>query len=173
MYSIAIEFFYISLPIRPGRIVQSVARLTQELEAPSFHTRPGYFKKGSCQLLAKYVHLVLVTHLGGLRQRRNSMIRLTECKDTTTAAYRGRKETKTTTTWETEKIRAIPRFIIYLKRSQFTLHWSKRAICFSYCTESSAYCTELRSHVRQNYFCFGKRKVWQPFCCRQQLKKNE
>ena len=33
-----------------------------------------------------------------------------------------------------------------------------------YCTESSAYCTELRSHVHQNYFCFETKKVWQPSC---------
>ena len=39
------------------------------------------------------------------------------------------------------------RFIIYLKRSPFTLHWSNNAIFFAYCTESSAYSTELRSHV--------------------------
>ena len=37
--------------------------------------------------------------------------------------------------------------IIYLKRSPFTLYWSKRAILFAYCSESGAYCTELRSHV--------------------------
>ena len=36
-------------------------------------------------------------------------------------------------------------FIIYLKRSPFALQWSKRS--FAYCTESSANCKELRSHV--------------------------
>ena len=45
------------------------------------------------------------------------------------------------------KIYSIWLFIIYLKRFPFTLHWSNRAIFFAYCMESSAYCTELRSHV--------------------------
>ena len=79
--------------------------------------------------------------------------------------------------------------IIRLKRLRFTLHWSNRAIfsayyipnknpihftlsnraifC-SYCSESSAYCTELRRLVRQNYFCFEGIKVRQPSCPRQQ-----
>ena len=35
--------------------------------------------------------------------------------------------------------------IIYLKRFSLTLHWSNRAIFSAYCTESSAYCTELRT----------------------------
>ena len=41
----------------------------------------------------------------------------------------------------------ISKIIIYLKRFPFTLHWSNRAIFSAYCTESSAYCMELRSHV--------------------------
>ena len=43
--------------------------------------------------------------------------------------------------------RIIKSLIIYLKRFPFTLHWSNRAIFSAYCTESSAYCAELRSHV--------------------------
>ena len=37
--------------------------------------------------------------------------------------------------------------IIYLERSQFTWHWNDCAIIMS------AYCTESRSHIRQNYIC--------------------
>ena len=52
-----------------------------------------FFKKGSCQLLAKYVHEVLANHLGGLSLPRKSVVRLTDHPDMTLDVYRGRKTT--------------------------------------------------------------------------------
>ena len=52
-----------------------------------------FFKKGSCQLLAKYVHEVLVNRLGGLSLPRKSVVRLTDRPDMTLGVYRGRKTT--------------------------------------------------------------------------------
>ena len=53
-----------------------------------------FFKKGSCQLLAKmYVHEVLVNRLGGLSRPRKSVVRLTDRPDMTLDVYRGRKTT--------------------------------------------------------------------------------
>ena len=52
-----------------------------------------FFKKGSCQLLGKYVHEVLVNRLGGLSLPRKSVVRLTDRPDMTLDVYRGRKTT--------------------------------------------------------------------------------
>ena len=65
-----------------------------------------FFKKGSCQLLAKvcsrravvsywrkYVHEVLVNRLGGLSLPRKNVVRLTDRPDMTLDVYRGRKTT--------------------------------------------------------------------------------
>ena len=41
----------------------------------------------------KHVHLVLVNRLGGLSLPRNSVVRLTDRPDMTTAVYHGRKAT--------------------------------------------------------------------------------
>ena len=41
----------------------------------------------------KYVHEVLVNHLGGLSLPRKSVVRLTDCPDMTLAVYSGRKTT--------------------------------------------------------------------------------
>ena len=50
--------------------------------------------KGSCQLLATYVHEVLVNRLGrrlgGLRLHRKSVVRLTDRPDMTIDVYCGR-----------------------------------------------------------------------------------
>ena len=50
-------------------------------------------KKGSCQLLRKYVHEVLVNRLGGLSLPRKSVVRLTDHPNMTLDVYRGRKTT--------------------------------------------------------------------------------
>ena len=51
------------------------------------------FKKSSCQLLRKYVHEVLVNHLGGLSLPRKSVVRLTDRPDMTLDVYRVHKTT--------------------------------------------------------------------------------
>ena len=55
----------------------------------SFH----WFKRGSCQLLTKYVHKVLVNRSGGLSLPRKSVVRLTDHPDMTLDVYPGRKTT--------------------------------------------------------------------------------
>ena len=52
-----------------------------------------WFKRDSGQLLAKYVHEVLVNRLGGLSLPRKSVVRLTDRPDMTLDVYRGRKTT--------------------------------------------------------------------------------
>ena len=52
-----------------------------------------FFKKGSCQLLAKVLHEVLINRLGGLSLPRKSVVRLTDRPDMTLDVYRGRKTT--------------------------------------------------------------------------------
>ena len=85
----------------PGRVAQSVARLTQEPEIPgSIHGPATYFrfsfrwfKKGSCQLLAKaLIHEVLAIRLGCLSMPRKSEVRLNE-RPTTTAVPSKKKKT--------------------------------------------------------------------------------
>ena len=81
----------------PGLAAQSVGRLTQDPEVPGSTPGPAtyvrfsfrFFKKGSCQLLAK----VLVNRLEGLSLPRKSVVRLTDCPDLTIVVYCGRKTT--------------------------------------------------------------------------------
>ena len=70
---------------------------------PGFDTRSGHItfvfsfrwlKKGSSQLLAKYVHEVLVNRLGGLSLPRKSVVRLTDLPDMTLAVYRRKTTTQ-------------------------------------------------------------------------------
>ena len=82
----------------PGRVAQSVGHLIRKSGA--LGSIPGlatyfrfsfrFFKKGSCQLLAK-VREVLVNRLGGLPWK--SVVRLTDRPDMTLDVYRGRKTT--------------------------------------------------------------------------------
>ena len=86
-----------------GRIAQSVGHLT--CRSGILSSTPGlatyfrfsfhFFKKSSCQLLAKvlYVHRVLVNCLRGLSLPRKSVIRLTDRPDMTLDVYHGRKTT--------------------------------------------------------------------------------
>ena len=91
----------------PGRVAQSVGHLTRKSgvlgSIPGLATYFRFsfrfsFKKGSCQLLAKYVHEVLVNRLGGLSLSRKSVVRLTDRPDMTLDVYRGRKTPTLTTT---------------------------------------------------------------------------
>ena len=52
-----------------------------------------FFKKGSCQLLAKVCARSIINRLGGLSLPRKSVVRLTDCPDMTLDVYRGRKTT--------------------------------------------------------------------------------
>ena len=80
----------------PGRVAQSVARLTQESEVPgpipdkAIYIRFSFrwFKKDSM-----FVHLVQVNRLGGLSLPRNNVVRVTDRPDRTIAVYRGCKAT--------------------------------------------------------------------------------
>ena len=66
----------------PDRVAQSVGHLTRKSGvlgsipglATYFRFSFRFFKKGSCQLLAKYVHEVLVNRLGGLSLPRKSVV---------------------------------------------------------------------------------------------------
>ena len=85
---------------QPGRVAQSVVHLTRKSgvlgSIPSlatyFRFSFRFFKKGSCQLLRKYVHEVLVNRLGGLSLPGKSVVRLTDRPDMTLDVYRGLKQ---------------------------------------------------------------------------------
>ena len=85
----------------PGRVAQSVGHLTRKSGvlgsipglATYFRFSFRFFKKGYCQLLAEYVHEVLVNRLGGLSLPRKSVVRLTDRPDMTLDVHRGRKTT--------------------------------------------------------------------------------
>ena len=87
--------------IPSGRVAQSVGHLTRKSGvlvsipglATYFRFSFRFFKRGSCQLLTKYVHEVLVNRLGGLSLPRKSVVRLTDRLDMTLDVYRGRKTT--------------------------------------------------------------------------------
>ena len=84
-----------------GCVAQSIGHLTHKSGvlgsipclATYFRLSFRFFKKGSCQLLAKDVHEVLVNRLGGLSLPRKSVVMLTDCPDMTIDVYRGRKTT--------------------------------------------------------------------------------
>ena len=78
----------------PGRVAQSVGHLTHKLGvlgstpglATYFRFSFRFFKKGSCQLLAKVC-------ARGLSLPRKSVVRLTDHPDMTLDVYHGRKTT--------------------------------------------------------------------------------
>ena len=78
-----------------GRVAQSIGHLTQGVlgSIPGLATYFSFrfFKKGSCQLLAKVC--VLVNRLGGLSLPRKSVVRLTDRPDMTIDVYHGRRTT--------------------------------------------------------------------------------
>ena len=88
---------------QPSRVAQSVGHLTRNSgvlgSIPSlaiyFRFSFRFFKKGSCQLLAKVCvrSTILVNRLGGLSLPRKSVVRLTDRPDMTLDVYRGRKTT--------------------------------------------------------------------------------
>ena len=81
---------------KPGRVVQSVGRLTRK--SGVLGTTPVWqhtFVSPSAVVSywQKYVHEVLVNRLGGLSLPRKSVVRLTDRPDMTVDVYRGRKTT--------------------------------------------------------------------------------
>ena len=89
------------LLILPGCEAQSVGHLTHKSGvlgsipglATYFHFSIRFFKKGSCQLLAKVCARSMVNRLGGLSLPRKSVVRLTDRADMTLDVYRVRKTT--------------------------------------------------------------------------------
>ena len=81
----------ITIRNQPGRVAQSVARLTQEPEVPiSIPVRPHTYDSPSAdskRVVVSYwrknVHEVLVSRLGGLSLPRKSVVRLTDRPDMT------------------------------------------------------------------------------------------
>ena len=75
-----------------GRAIDSRAR------GPGFDTRSGHIlsvtllliQEGQLSVRQKYVHEIMVNHLG-LSQPRESVVTLTDRPDMTIAVYRGRK----------------------------------------------------------------------------------
>ena len=84
-----------------GRVAQSVGHLTRKSGvlgsipglATYFRFSFRFFKKGSCQLLAKVCARSTGYRLGGLSLPRKSVVRLTDRPDMTLVVYRGRKTT--------------------------------------------------------------------------------
>ena len=76
----------------PGRVAQSVARLTQEPEDPGSPVRPHTFvslsagsRRAVVSYWRKYVHEVLVNRLRDLSLPRKIVVRLTDRPDMTIA----------------------------------------------------------------------------------------
>ena len=75
-------------PTRKSGVLGSIPGL-----ATYFRFSFRFFKKGSCQLLAKVCARSTGNRLGGLSLPRKSVVRLTDRPDMTTDVYRGRKTT--------------------------------------------------------------------------------
>ena len=86
---------------KPGRVAQSAGHLTRKSEVLGsvpglvtyFRFSLRFFKKGSCQLLAKVCARSTGNRLGGLSLPRKSVVRLIDRPDMTLDVYRGRKTT--------------------------------------------------------------------------------
>ena len=83
--------------MQPGKVAQLVACLTHEPEVP---VRPHTFispsadsRRAVVSYWQKYMHEVLVSHLGGLSLPRKNVVRLTDHPNMTIDIYCGRKTT--------------------------------------------------------------------------------
>ena len=153
--------------VLPGRVAQSVGHLTRKSGvlgsipglATYFRFSFRFFKKGSCQLLQKYVHEVLVNRLGGLSLPRKSVVRLTDRPDMTLDVYRGRKTTMQQILWVLAEHKQFPnwnyiecisfrsfRFII-MSWFSFLQHISETAFIHS---QHLYYPNLLRAHERSH-----------------------
>ena len=87
--------------IVPGSVAQSVGHLTRKSWvlgsipglATYFRFSFRFFKKGSCQLLTKVLHEVLVNRFGVLSLPRKSVVRLPDRPDMILDVHRIRKTT--------------------------------------------------------------------------------
>ena len=86
--------------LMPGRVAQSVGHLIRKSEVlgsiPGLAAYFRFFFRSRGAVVSywrKYVHEVLVNHLGGLSLHRKSVARLTDRPDMTLDVYRGRKTT--------------------------------------------------------------------------------
>ena len=87
-----------SVPIEPIRVTLSVARLTQEprfrarypVQLHTFVSTPADSRRAVISYRRKYVRLVMVNSLGGLRLPRNSVVGLTDPPVMTITLYLGR-----------------------------------------------------------------------------------
>ena len=82
----------------PGRVEQSVARLTQEPQVPALIPSPATFvspstnsRKAVVSYWLKYVQEVLVNCVGGPHLPKKSVVRLTDRPDMTIDVYHGHK----------------------------------------------------------------------------------
>ena len=84
---------------KPGRIAQSACHLTRKsgswVRYPvwqhTFVSPSAFSRKAVVSYWPKYVHEVLVNHLGGLSLPRKSVVRLTDHPNMTLDVYCGRK----------------------------------------------------------------------------------
>ena len=87
--------------ILSGRVAQSVGHLTRKSEVlvrypvwpHTFVSPTADSRRAVASYWRKYVHKVLVNHLGGLSLPRKSVVRLTDRPDMTLDVYRGHKTT--------------------------------------------------------------------------------
>ena len=94
------ELLSCSTDSQPGRVAQSVGLLTRKgswVRYPvwqhTFVSPSAFSRRAVVSYWRKYVHEVLVNHLGGLSLPRKSVVRLTDRPDMTLDVYRGRKTT--------------------------------------------------------------------------------
>ena len=81
---------------RPGRIAQSVCQgswVRYPVWQHTFVSPSAFSRRAVVSYWQKYVHEVLVNHLGGLSLPRKSVVRLTDRPDMTLDVDRGRKTT--------------------------------------------------------------------------------
>ena len=87
-----------SVPVEPIRVALSVVRLTQEprsrarypVRLHTFVVTPADPRKAVVIYWRKYVHLLVVNSLGGLRLPRKCVVRLTDRPEITIPVYFGR-----------------------------------------------------------------------------------
>ena len=83
-------------PLMPGRVALSVGQgswVRYPVWQHTFISPSAFSRRAVVSYWRKYVHEVLVNHLGGLSLPRKSVVKLTDRPDMTLDVYRGRKTT--------------------------------------------------------------------------------
>ena len=100
MYPSHYRFMYPSRTAGPRSAVGSM--INSRARGPRSIPGPAYFRfsfldsrRAVVSYWRKYVHEVLVNHLGDISLPRKSVVRLTDCPDMTIDFYHGRKTTTT------------------------------------------------------------------------------